>query len=161
MQHFQRFFEQARRRNVVDKRRQTWDRLGGFRTDLHIQLGGKAHGAKHTHRIFAIARFWIADQANHAVFQILHAADEITHREIGHAVIKAVDGEIATLGIFFDGTKDVVTQQHAVLAALRRSAIRCSARFVVTTEGGHFDNFRAKHHVSKTETTAYQTAVAE
>ncbi|MNZ99873.1 hypothetical protein D3C78_1192150 [compost metagenome] len=128
---------------------------------MHVQLGGETHGAQHAHRIFAVARFRITNQTNHALFQILYAAHEITHRKIGHAVVKAVDGEIATLGVFFDRTKNVVAQQHAVLAALRGGTIRWRARFVMTTERRHFDDFWAKHDVSETESTAYQAAVTE
>ena len=160
LQQLQRLFKQASRRHVVNQRRQTRDRLGRFRADAHIELGGKTHGAQHTHGIFTVARFRRADQADQTFFQVLHAADVIAHGEIRHAVIEAVDGEVATLGIFFDRAEDVVAQQHTVLAALRRGAIGC-ARFVVAAEGRHFDNFRPKHHVSQTEAAANETTVAE
>ena len=118
LQQLQHFFEQTRRGNVMEQRGKTRNRLGGFRADVHIQLGGKAHSAQHADRIFAVAGFRIANQANHALLQIFHAADVVAHGKIGHAVIQAVNGEVATLGIFFDRSEDVVAQQHPVLAAL-------------------------------------------
>ena len=160
LQQLQRLFKQAGRRHVVDQRRQTRNRLCRFRADAHIELGGETHGAQHAHGIFTVARFRRADQANQTLFQVLHAADVVAHGEIRHAVIQAVDGEVATLGIFFNRAEDIVAQQHTVLTALRRGAIG-RARFVVAAEGRHFDNFRPKHDVSQTETTANETAVAE
>ncbi len=123
LQQLQRLFKQTRRWHIVDKRCQARDRLGGFRADAHIELGGKAHGAQHTHRIFTVARFRVADQADQTRVQVRHAADEIANGKVSHAVIEAVDGEIATLGIFFDRAKDVVTQQHTVLTLLRGRAV--------------------------------------
>lgn len=136
------------------------DRLGAFRADAHIELGGKAHRAQHAYRIFAVAGFRIANQADNAILHILHAANVIADGKVGHAVVKAVNGEVAALGIFFDGAEDVVAQQHAVLAELRGDAIG-GMPFVVTTEGGDFDNLRPEHDVSQAETAADQAAVAE
>ncbi|CQB92886.1 Uncharacterised protein [Salmonella enterica subsp. enterica serovar Typhimurium str. DT104] len=127
---------------------------------MHIELRSETHGAQHSNRIFAVARFRIADQANHAFLQILHPADVIAHGKIRHAVVKAVDGEIAALGIFFDRAEDVVAQQHTVLPTLGGRTVAFTA-FMMTTKRCHFDNFRAKHHVSQAETTSHQTAIAE
>src|SRR5699024_1420189 len=80
--------------------------------------------------------------------------------EIRHAVIQAIDGEIAALGVFFDGTENVVAQQHAVLPALGCRAV-ADITFVVSTEGCDFDNLWTKHDMSKTETATYQAAVTE
>jgi len=151
-----------RRRNFLQQRRQTRDRLRGLRADFHVQLGGETHGAQHTHRVFAVARLWVTNQADNAVFKVTQAAGVITHGEVGHAVIQAVDGEVAALGVIFDGAEDVVAQQHAVDGLLGRVFVfDFFLLLVVTTEGGDLDDFRPKHHVRQTEAAAHQTAVAE
>ncbi len=144
----------------MQQRRQARDRLGGLFADAHTELRRKTHRAQHAHRIFAIAGFRIADQADDAILQIFHAADVVADGEIRHAVIEAVDGKVATLGVFFNRTEDVVAQQHAVLAALGGDAIGGVA-FMVAAEGCDFDNFRPEHHVRQAEATTYQAAVAE
>ena len=144
----------------MQQRRQAWDRLGGLFADAHTELRRKTHRAQHAHRIFAIAGFRIADQTDDAILQIFHAADVVADGEIRHAVVEAVDGKVAALGIFFNRTEDVVAQQHTVLAALGGDAIGGVA-FMMAAEGGDFDNFRPEHHVRQAEAAAYQAAVAE
>ncbi len=160
LQQLQRLFKQTRRRHVIEQRGEARDRLAGFRADAHIKPGGEAHRAQHTHRIFAVAGFRIADKTDNPFFKIVQAADVITYCEIGHAVIEAVDGEIATLGVFFDRAENVVAQQHAVLAALGGGAI-ARVLFVMTAKGGDFNDFRPEHDVGQAETAANQAAVAE
>ena len=160
LQQLEHFFEQARRRHVVEQGGQPRQRFGRFRADGHIQLGGEAHRAQHAYRILAIAGFRIADQADHAVLQILHAADVVAHGKVRHAVIEAVYGEVATLGVLFDRAEDVIAQQHAVLAPLGGDAIG-SVSFVMATEGSDLNDFRPEHHVREAETAPDQTAVAE
>jgi len=92
--------------------------------------------------------------------QIAHTADVVTHGKVGNAVIEAVNGEVTALGIFFNRAKDVVAQQHAVLAALGDGAIGLLI-VMMTTEGRHFDNLRPEHHVREAETATHQAAVAE
>ena len=162
LQQLQGLFKQARRRDITQQRGQTWNRLGGFRRNAHIELGGKARDAQHAHRIFAVAGFRIANQANDALFEIADAANVVTYAEISHAVVEAVDGEIAALGIIFDRAEDIVAQQHTALGALRTVTIlRDLFNLMMTTEGGDFDHFRAKHHVCQTETPTDQATVAE
>ncbi len=160
LQQLEHFFEQTRRRHIVEQGGQARQRFSRFRADGHIELGGKAHRAQHAHWILAIAGFRIADQADHAVLQILHAADVVANGKVRHAVIEAVDSEVATLGILLDRAEDVVAQQHAVLAPLGGDAIG-GMPFVMTTEGGDLNDFRPEHHMRQAETSPNQTAVAE
>ncbi len=160
LQQFQRFFKQTCRWNIVQQGSQARDRFCGFRTDTHTQFGGKTYRAQHPYRIFTVARFRVTNQTDNAVLQILHAANVITDGKICHAVIQAVDSEIAALGVFFDGAENVVAQQHAVLPALGGRAV-ADVTFVMSTEGRNFDNLRAKHHMSQTETATHQAAVTE
>lgn len=139
---------------------QARQRFSRFRADGHIELGSKAHRAQHAHWILAIAGFRIADQTDHAVLQILHAADVVANGKVRHAVIEAVDSEVATLGILLDRAEDVVAQQHAVLAPLGGDAIG-GMPFVMATEGGDLNDFRPEHHMRQAETSPNQTAVAE
>ena len=140
--------------------RQLLDGGGGTRADGHIQLGGKAHGAQHPHRIFTITGLGIADQLKLALGQIFQTPFEIVQGEIFGAVVEGVDGKVAALGILFDGAVDVVAQQHAFIR-LGRHMFAGIDLMVVTPEGGHFDHVTTKDNVGQAETTANQAAVAE
>ncbi len=152
--------EQTRGRNILQQRRQLLDGGSGARADGHVQLGGKAHGAQHPHRVFAVAGLGIANKLQLALRQIFQPALEIVQGEILDAVVEGVDGEVAALGILFDGAVDVVTQQHAFIR-LGRHMFAGIDLMVVTPEGGHFDHVTTKDDVGQAEATANQAAVAE
>ncbi len=155
-EHLQRFVEQARRRGLLQQRRQLGERRGGGGVDVEVQLGGQARGAQHAHRVLAVARLRVADQAQHPVLQVLHATDVVEHAEIGDVVVHRVDAEVAAHRVFLDAAPDVVAHDPPIddvaiaVAGLARAA-----------EGGHLDDLAAEHHVRQTEPAADQAAVAE
>ena len=102
LQKLQYFFKQTRRWYVVQQGSQTWDWLGAFGADAHMEFGGETYRAQHAHRILTVTGFRVANQAYHAFLQIAHSTNVVTYGEVRHAVIKTVDGEVAALGILFD-----------------------------------------------------------
>src|SRR6185437_9871487 len=86
----------------------------GFRVDLEIQFRRKTGRAQHAHRILAVTRGRIADQAQAPLFEILDAADVIDYAEIGDVVVQRVDAEIAAQRVFLDAAPDVVAQDAAI-----------------------------------------------
>ena len=107
---FEDFIEQPGRRDV----RQQWGQLpnGGlrFRLNLEVQFGRKTNGAQHSHGIFPIAGFRVANQADLTVFQILHAVGKVDNGEIPDAVIQRIDGEVAPKCVFFLIAIDIIPQ---------------------------------------------------
>ena len=73
------------------------------------ELGGKTHGPQHTHRVFTVALFGIADQADQSGLQIVQTAGVIQYREVFDIVIQGIYGEITALSVFLNGTIDIIT----------------------------------------------------
>jgi len=162
LQQLQRLFKQARRRHIVDQRRETGDRLGGLRADAHMQLGGKAHRAQHPHRIFPIAGLRVTDQANNTLFKILHSADVVAHGKIGDAVVEAVDGEVAALRVLFQSAIYVVTQDASAFVAGRLvSVFLFIVLRVACAERGDFDDFSAKVDMHQLEPATDDPRIAK
>ena len=148
--------EQARRGGLAQQRRQPRQRLRGGRLDAEVQLGRQPHRAQHPHRILAVARFRVADQAHRARLHVLVAADVVAYREILDRVVQRVAGEIATDRIVLDAAVDVVAHQPPVLHLAVAAAV-----VAVGAEGGHLDDLAAVDHVGQAEAAADQPAVAE
>ena len=123
------------------------DRRTGFRFDLELELGGEAHHAQHAHRVFAVALFRHANDAQDAVADVGDAAVVVQHGLVGRVVIHGVDGEVAAHGVFVLRPEAVVAQ-HAAVFILRRVVGAGPA------EGRHFQQFLAKHHVHDLEAAA-------
>ena len=136
------------------------DGRGGTLAQVEPQLGGKADGAQHAHRILAVAGFRIADQLQHTILQILQATVEVVQAEILDAVVEGIDGKVAAFGILFYGAVDVVTQQHAFIR-LAGDMLAGIDLVVVAAEGGYLDHVTAKYHMGQTEAASHQTAVGE
>ena len=152
------FLEQPRRGGFGQQRRQPRQRFCGGRFDLKIQLCGEPRGAQHAHRILAVARVRIADQAQQARLHVGIAAGVVADREILDRVIQRIGGEVAADRVLLDGSVDVVAQDAAALVHL---AVALDIAATVGAEGRDFDDLAAVHHVRQAEAAADQAAVAE
>ena len=156
-EHLQRFIEQARRRGIAQQRPQCFERRHRGRVDVHVQLGRQSCRAQHAYRVFAIACFRIADQAQHAVVQVLHAAHVIADGEIADVVIHRVDAEVAADRVLLDRAPDVVAHD----APVDDAAVAIATLLAQAPKSRNLDDFRAEHHMRQAEATADQAAVAE
>nr|GEU28121.1 hypothetical protein [Tanacetum cinerariifolium] len=146
--------EHARGRHVVDQGRHQRDRRSGRRFDREFQLGGKAHHAQHAHRVFAVARLGLADDAQGFRADVLDAAVVVQHLPVGRVVVHGVDGEVAPHRVFRLRAEGVVAQDAAMFV-LGRVVGRGAA------EGGHFQQVLAEHHVHDLEALADDEGAAE
>jgi hypothetical protein len=156
-EHLQAFLEQAGRSRILEQRPEALDRLRGRCLDLEAELCRQPHRTQHPHRVFAVAGFRVADQAQQAVLDILEPAHVIAHREVLDRVIQRVRGEVAAHRVLFDRSVDVVAQQAAALVRLPIAA----AVVAVGAERGDLDDLAAEHDVRESEAAADQAAVAE
>ncbi len=85
---------------------------------------------------------------------------EVVQTEILDAVIEGVHGEVASLGILFDGAVHVVAQQHALIG-LAGDVLAGIHLVVVAAEGGDFDDITTEDHMGQAEAAADQTTVGE
>ncbi len=53
--------------------------------------------------IFGEAMLWLADGTEDSIFQVLLAADVVDHSVFDRVIEQAIDGEIASLGVFLGG----------------------------------------------------------
>ena len=90
--------------------RQFTNGLCRTRIDGHIQFGSKTHSTQHSDRVFPIAGFRVANQADLTVFQILYAVGKVDNGEIPDAVIQRIDGEVAPQCVFFLIAIDIIPQ---------------------------------------------------
>ena len=153
-QQLQHLVEYARRRHVLEQAGQPRDRRARRLVDLEAELGGEAHRAQHPHRILAVARLRIADHAQPAALDVLHAVVIVDHRFGGRVVVKGVDREVAPRRIVGLIAEDVVGEH----AAVRVDRLRAVGRGAV---GRHLDRLRAKHHVHQPEAAADDDGAAE
>ena len=123
--------EEARRRDVLDQRRELRDRRRGLRLDRDAELGGEAHRAQHPHRVLAVARHRRADQLQPPRADVGDAADVVPHLLGRRVEVERVDREVAARGVLGLRPVDVVGQQPAVLVGRRRRL--CAARNVETS----------------------------
>ena len=145
-QQFHHLVEQPCWRHVLQQRSQRADGLERGRIDLEIQLGGKAHGAQHPHRILAVAGGGVTDHAQQPGRQIVHPAHRIDQRLGNRVVIEGVDGEIASVGVFFAGAEHVVVQ-HPPMGVGLAIGMGCA-------EGGDLDGLAPEHHVNDAKAPA-------
>ena len=132
------------------------------RIDVEAELGGKAHGAQHAHRVLPIAQFRIgADQAQAARLEILQATGVVDHGKIGDVVIEGIDREVPPQGVLLPGAIEVVADDHAVFeVAVARFLVILQAG-ATAAEGRHLDNFGAEMDMGQTEAATDQATVAE
>ena len=151
------FLEQPRRRGFGQQRGEARDRLGGGGFDSEAQLGRQPRGTQHAHRILAVARFRVADQAQQARLHVLVAAHVVAHREILDRVIQGIGSEIAAHRVVLDAAIDVVAQQAAAVVGLAVVVVVGA----VGTEGGDLDDLAPIDHMRQAEAAADQAAIAE
>ena len=156
-EHLQGFFEQTRRRRIGQQRGQPCNRFGGGRRNRESQLGRQPRRPQHPHRVFAIARFRLTNQAQHACLHICKTTHVIAHRKIFNRVIQRVGGEVAAYRIVLDTAVHVIAQQPAAIVGQ-------AVAFVITAigaKGGHFDDFAAIHHMRQAKPAPNQAAIAK
>ena len=150
------FVEQARGRYVFQQGSHLRNRRARGGVEVEFQLGDEARGAQHAHRVFLVAGARVADDAQHAVLDVLIAVDVVPDFAAGRVVEQGVDGEVAAQGVFELAAENVVAQDAAVfigdvagfpaggfvfiLRACRRAA-----------KSRYLDGFGAAHHVHQTE----------
>jgi hypothetical protein len=146
-QQLQHLVEDARRRHVLEQLGQARDRHARRLVDLEAELGRDAHRAQHAHRVLPVTPLGVADHAQPAALDVLHAVVKVDHRFVGRVVVQRVDGEVAPRGVVGLRAEHVVGE-HPAVRIDRLLAAGSGAK------GGHFDRFRAEHHVHEPEAAA-------
>ena len=149
--------EQPRRRGIGQQRRQPRQRFGGGGLDAEAQLRRQPRRPQHAHRIFAVARFRLADQAQQPCLHVGIATDVVAHREVLDRVVQRIGGEVAAHRVVLDAAVDVVAQQAAAVVGLAIPFVVAA----VGAEGGDLDDLAPIDHVRQPEPAADQAAVAE
>ena len=92
----------------------------------------------------------------------MHAIGVVEDALADRIVIQRVDGEVATLGVVFQGAVDVVAQNAPALVARRLIAVFVVLVYrVIGAEGRDFDDFAAEMDMHQLEATADDPRVAE
>ena len=120
--------EQPRRRNVLEQPGELRERRARRLVDGEAELRLETHSAQHPHRVLAIARLGVADQAQRARAHVLDAADVVPDREVLDVVVEGVAGEVATPHVLVNGPVDVVAQEPTPLVV---RAIDVAVRLLV------------------------------
>ncbi len=130
--------------------------------DLEIELGGETHGAQHAHRVFLVALLGVADQPDQAIADVVYATGVVEDALGSRIVIQRIDGEVAALGVVFEGAIDVVTQDAAALVARSEMAGVVVILFrMVGAEGGDLDDLATEMNMHQLETASDHAGVAE
>jgi len=143
----QHFVVQARRRHVLEQRREAPDRRLGGGFDGEAKLRRQPHGAQHAHRVFAKARLRVADHAQQVLLQVGHAAVVVDDLLARRVEIQGIDGEVAPARILLLVAEHVVAQHAAVLVLLGGVGVGGA-------EGGGLHRFPPEHHVHQAEAPA-------
>lgn len=130
--------------------------------DAEIQLGGETHGPQHPHRVFLVTLLGIADQADQAIANVVHAVGVIEDALAHRVVIQGVDGEVAALRVFFQGAVDVIAQDASALVARRLVAVFVFVVLrMVGAEGRHLDDLATEVDMHQLETSPDDPRIAE
>ena len=154
-QQLQHFVEQARGRNVRQQRGQALDRGARSGGDRKPELRRQPHRAQHAHRVFAIAGFRIADQAQLPGLDVLQAAQIVPDLLGDRIVVQRIDGKVPARRIVGLAAEDVVGKNAPVLVGVRIVDILRRA------EGRHLDGLRARQHVHQPESAADDKCAAK
>ena len=150
------FFAYARRRGGKNARMALLHRGGRLALYLEAKTGRKPHGPHHAHGIFAKANLGVADRPYDLLLDVLHPADPVDDGKILDVVEKAVDREIAAVGIGLGSAEGVV-----LVRTLGGMLDYLADRLGILPKSRGLDDLFAEAHVRKTESAAYQEAVAE
>lgn len=153
-QQLEHLVEQARGRHVLDQGGHGADGLPRGRIYRAVELGGEAHGAQHAHGVFAVALDRVADHADLALFQVLHAVVIVDDFFGVRVVVERVHGEVAPRRVFFLAAEDVVAQDAPVLVGFLVGRGR-------RAESGRLDDLLAEDHVHQLEAPADDARAAE
>ncbi|MCY1431544.1 hypothetical protein D9M71_475160 [compost metagenome] len=155
-------FEQTSRRDLAQHRRQAADRQGAVFFDAEVQLGGETHGPQHPYRVFLVALRRIADQADQVIADVVYAVGVVEDAFADRIVIQGIDGEVATLRVFFQGAIDVIAQDAPAFVARRLVAVfLVFVLRVIGAEGRDFDDFAAEVDVHQFEPAPDDSRVTE
>src|SRR5215470_18835958 len=91
--------EEARRRHVLDQWREFRDGSSGLYLDGQTEFRRQSRCAKHAHRILAVARQGIADEAQAPSLHVGHSADIVPDAFGRRVEVQRVDGEITAYGV--------------------------------------------------------------
>ena len=109
-----------------------------------------------------VALLGIADQADQAIADVVHAAGVVEDALAGRVVVQRIDGEVAALGVVLERAIDVVAKDASALVARGQLAGILVVFFrVVGAEGGDFDDLAAEVHVDELEAPADHACVAK
>ena len=111
---FQCFVKQARRRNMPEQATIGLHRIQCVRLGLKTEFSHETQHAQHTHRVFAKARFRLADDAQHLIVQITYPAVIIEYHLALHVVVQRIDRHVAARGVRLDIAIDVIAQYASV-----------------------------------------------
>ncbi len=156
------FFEQPRRWNLAQHRRQFADRLHGVLLDTEVELGGETHRPQHAHRVFLVTLLRVADQPDQMIADVMYAVGVVEDALADRIVIQGVDGEVAALRVFFQGAIDVVAQNPPALVA--RGLVAVFLVFVdrvIGAEGRDLNDFATEMDMHQLETAADDSRIAE
>lgn len=103
----------------------------------------------------------VTDQAQQTVADIVHAIGVVEDALADRVVVQGIDGEVATLRVFFRGAVYVVTQDAATGIVRRTVAVALVVFRMVGAEGGDFDDLTAEMHVDQLEAATNDARVAE
>ena len=171
LQQFEHLVKQAALRHIGQQGLHFFERRGRLGVELEAQLGElgrKAHGANDAHRVFAVARGWVADHAQQLLLRVFKTAVVVHHHLRLWVVVHGVDGKVAPRSVFMLGAPDVVAQhpatgvhsvlharQFALAGALVAAHLLGIGAVQMRSKRGHLNHFTqaavlpppAKHHM--------------
>lgn len=130
--------------------------------DAEIQFGREAHGTQHAHRVFLVALFRVADQADQTIADVMYAVGVIQNTLADRVVIQRIDREVATLSVFFKRAVNVVTQDASAFIARGLIAVLFFIiLWMIGAERRHFDDFTTEVDMHQLEPAADDPRIAE
>jgi len=143
--------------------------------DGESRLRGKAHGAQHPQRVFAVTGARVTDDAHGFPLQVPQAAVVVENGLARGIVIQRVDGEVSPDGIVFARAVDVVAHNATMLIDDMVAFVRSAATMLIDdmiafvkpvatvlfglgrgarAEGRDLHGLLAEHHVHELETAS-------
>ena len=132
------------------------DRLLRAALDPEVEARRELHRAHHAHGVLAEADHRVADRADDALLQVVHAPDPVDHRERLDVVEEPVHREVAPVGVRLRRAERVVLER-----TLRRVLDDLADRLGVLAERRRLDDLLAEADMSQAETPPHEEAVAE
>src|SRR6266568_1842004 len=146
------FLVHPRRRHVLQEMRHLADGFSRALVDGEAELRREARGAQHPHRVLAVARPRVADDAHGLAPQVSQAVVVVEDGLAGRVVVQGVDREVAPDGVVLARAVDVVPKHPPVLVGFRRGA---------RAKGRDLHRLLAEHDVHQLEAPADQARAPE